>query len=81
MIVISDFITRLDIKLGIDDDFLLSANGNDLCGAIWITRVIYQTPMLRGISKLDFPRRIRLQDLPKIPYLRGVHHKIIVYSE
>ena len=40
MIIVRDFVARGDINLGIDDDLLLSTDGDDFCRAIRVARVV-----------------------------------------
>ena len=40
MIIISDFVARSDVNLGIDDNLLLSTDGDDFCRAIRVARVV-----------------------------------------
>lgn len=40
MIIVRDFVARGDINLGIDDDLLLSTDGDDFRRAIRVARVV-----------------------------------------
>ena len=40
MIIVRDFVARGDIDLGIDDDLLLSTDGDDFRRAIRVARVV-----------------------------------------
>jgi hypothetical protein len=40
MIIVRDFVARSDVNLGIDDDLLLSTDGNDFRRAIGVARVV-----------------------------------------
>lgn len=49
MIIISDFVARSDVNLGIDDNFLLSTDGDDFRRAIRVARVVDE-PAVRADS-------------------------------
>lgn len=40
MIIVCDFVARSDVNLGIDDDLLLSTDGDDFCRAIRVAGVV-----------------------------------------
>lgn len=43
MIIVCDFVARSDVNFGIDDDLLLSTDGDDFCRAIGVARVVDET--------------------------------------
>ena len=50
MIIVGYFVARSDVDLGVDDNFLLSTDGNDFRRAIRVARVVDEPAFSNRIS-------------------------------
>jgi len=68
MIIVRDFIARSDVNLGIDDNLLLSTDGDDFRRAIRVARVVDE-PAVRADSHQDALNVDEHQTHPRFPIL------------
>lgn len=73
MIIICDFIARCNIDFRVDDNLLLSTDGDDLCRAIRVARVVDE-PAVRPGSHQEAFSVDEHKNLPKVSNLGRIHH-------